>query len=101
MKNIYVRSYPPKNNIAKEFQVYLYIQPLPIVDIELSLGNEYSNKKFTTHINLFDILSFNMYTSKECDHAGFNLDINLFGFNMCYSKYDVRHWDDENGNWVK
>lgn len=38
------------------------------------------------------------FTTRE-DHAGFSLEIELFGWSIEYRFYDNRHWDYENGCW--
>jgi hypothetical protein len=34
------------------------------------------------------------------DHAGVNLELGLFGYEVHFTFYDSRHWDYENGCWV-
>jgi hypothetical protein len=33
------------------------------------------------------------------DHAGFELNIGLFGYRFSTMIYDTRHWDYKNGKW--
>lgn len=33
------------------------------------------------------------------DHAGMNLELGLFGYEIHFTIYDNRHWDYENGQW--
>lgn len=48
-----------------------------------------------------DIVCFNLSFTVKQDHAGFNLEIGLFSFNINLAIYDHRHWDDKTKNWVK
>ena len=34
------------------------------------------------------------------DHAGVNLELGLFGYEIHFTVYDNRHWDYENDKWV-
>lgn len=46
--------------------------------------------------NLFRIeLAF---TTKQ-DHAGVNLELGLFGYEIHFAFYDSRHWDNETNSW--
>jgi hypothetical protein len=33
--------------------------------------------------------------SHRCDHAGINLEVSLFSYNISFVIYDERHWDYE------
>lgn len=35
----------------------------------------------------------------NCDHAGADLKISLFGYKIEFSFYDTRHWCSENKTW--
>lgn len=35
----------------------------------------------------------------EKDHAGIEFKMTLFGFTICYTVYDDRHWDDDSCSW--
>ncbi len=56
---------------------------------------------FNFNINIFGLLSFWIRWSRKCDHAGFNLEIFLFGLRFHFNIYDCRHWDDETNDWEK
>ena len=34
------------------------------------------------------------------DHAGVNLELGLFGYEVHFTFYDSRHWDPEEGRWM-
>lgn len=38
------------------------------------------------------------FTVKQ-DHAGMNLELGLFGYEIHFTLYDNRHWDFENNCW--
>lgn len=37
--------------------------------------------------------------TSRCDHAGIQLMLGLFGYNVEFNLYDTRHWDYELGKW--
>lgn len=39
--------------------------------------------------------------TRGCDHAGFQLTFELFGFILTLQIYDHRHWDYENKKWCE
>jgi hypothetical protein len=45
------------------------------------------------------IIGFTFEFTMRQDHAGFSLEIELFGWGIDYRFYDNRHWDYENGCW--
>ena len=45
------------------------------------------------------IIGFTFDFTTRQDHAGFSLEIELFGWSIEYRVYDNRHWDYENGCW--
>lgn len=40
------------------------------------------------------------FTIRE-DHAGLNLELGLFGYEIHFNIYDHRHWNYEQGKWVE
>ena len=34
------------------------------------------------------------------DHAGFDFELGLFGYNFHFNFYDNRHWNDKEGRWM-
>ncbi len=40
-----------------------------------------------------DWLGMNFSLSHRCDHAGIDLEISLFTYNISFQIYDTRHWD--------
>ena len=47
------------------------------------------------------IINFEFRWSTRCDHAGLNLAVGLFGYNIDMSFVDTRHWDRDNNCWEK
>ena len=47
--------------------------------------------------NLFRI-EFQVTTQQ--DHAGVNLELGLFGYEVHFTFYDNRHWNHEEGRWM-
>lgn len=39
------------------------------------------------------------WTVRE-DHAGVNIELGLLGYEIHFTFYDNRHWDQENNRWV-
>lgn len=37
--------------------------------------------------------------TRNCDHAGLDVWVEIMGFRALLNVYDTRHWDDENGKW--
>jgi hypothetical protein len=35
------------------------------------------------------------------DHAGLDIDLGLFGYNIHFNFYDNRHWNSEEGRWMR
>lgn len=46
--------------------------------------------------NWFD---FNLRWSRKCDHAGFEINLELFGFYFIFNIYDKRHWNYGEDRW--
>ena len=46
------------------------------------------------------ILSFMLGWNIRCDHAGFDIELGLFGYNVHFNFYDNRHWNYEEGRWM-
>ena len=45
-------------------------------------------------------LRFEFEWTVRQDHAGVNLELGLFGYEIHFTFYDSRHWDYEKGQWV-
>jgi hypothetical protein len=71
-KNLFCRSGPITKHMAWEFEI---------------TRHNYTLAEFSTR-----------YTVKQ-DHAGFNLELGLFGYSMHFQIYDGRHWDYTNNCW--
>jgi hypothetical protein len=87
-----------------------------MIFLSLSLSNPFSNrysvvyektgKTWNPHkfwdlsiCKKSSIIGFAFDFTMRQDHAGFSLEIELFGWSIEYSFYDNRHWDYENGCW--
>ena len=46
------------------------------------------------------IFSFMLNWSIRQDHAGFDIELGLFGYNVHFNFYDNRHWNNEEGRWM-
>jgi len=87
-----------------------------MITLSLSLSNPFSNrysvvydktgKTWNPHkfwdlsiCKRSSIIGFTFDFTMRQDHAGFSLEIELFGWSIEYRVYDNRHWDYENGCW--
>lgn len=46
-----------------------------------------------------DIIGIDFDITHQCDHAGFSIQLSLFGYSAEYQFYDSRHWDRERKSW--
>lgn len=46
-----------------------------------------------------NLLRFEFGFTIRGDHAGTNLELGLFGYEIHFTFYDHRHWDYEQGRW--
>ena len=87
-----------------------------MIYLSLSLSNPFSNrysvvygktgKTWNPHkfwdlsiCKQSSIIGFTFDFTTRQDHAGFSLEIELFGWGIEYRFYDNRHWDYKNGCW--
>lgn len=100
MKTLYYWSQKPKENKAKELQIYTSLYLTPKLEFILNLSqSEYDTNIFNFNINIFGLFGFNIDKNKKTDHAGLSIELNLFGLVSYYNHYDIRHWNDENDTW--
>lgn len=52
-------------------------------------------------IRCYNFLRFEFAVTMREDHAGVNLELGLFGYEIHFTVYDNRHWDYDNNCWVK
>lgn len=52
-------------------------------------------------IRCYNLLRFEFELSIRQDHAGLNLELGLFGYEIHFTIYDNRHWDYINNRWEK
>ena len=46
------------------------------------------------------IVSFNFNWTIRQSHAGLDLELGLFGYDVHFQFYDNRHWNTEEGRWM-
>lgn len=46
------------------------------------------------------LIALSLDWSIRRDHAGFDFEVGLFGYNFHFNLYDSRHWNDEEGRWM-
>lgn len=54
---------------------------------------------YIVDLNFLRLIRFHFYKTRECDHAGTFLNIQLFGLDFDFEYKDVRHWDEEKEDW--
>lgn len=60
------------------------------------------NKAWEFAVNRFEEwqwFTFEVKLTRNCDHAGFHIELELFGLFVELSIYDVRHWSYEKNKW--
>lgn len=75
---------------------------IPFKDIFYRSGRVTKNKswEFQIYKSSYHLMEFSLrYDLKGCDHAGLNLNVNLFGYNLDFVVVDNRHWDYNNNCW--
>jgi len=87
-----------------------------MIYLSLSLSNPFSNRYSVVYEKIgktwnphkfwdlrickkSSIIGFTFDFTMRQDHAGFSLEIELFGWSIEYRFYDNRHWDYKNGCW--
>lgn len=46
-----------------------------------------------------NILCCKIHLTHRQDHAGLNIELGLFGWNIEFTIYDSRHWDNKKNSW--
>lgn len=46
-----------------------------------------------------DVIAITVEVTHRQDHAGFRLELGLFGYNIDFNFYDNRHWNDDTQSW--
>lgn len=94
--------FPWSKNKAYNFQLYFDFcvdyEPFIKSRFELLYGTSWFHIGFTF---LAGLIHLNTELSRKRDHAGFVLELGLFGVEILIQTYDKRHWDDENNCWLK
>lgn len=60
------------------------------------IPNKHWEVEVVKHRNL---VRFELGLTTQQDHAGLNLELGLFGYEICLRVYDHRHWDYINNKW--
>ena len=60
------------------------------------IPNKYWEVEIVKHRNL---IRFEFEWSIKQDHAGINLELGLFGYEISFRVYDSRHWDTITNTW--
>lgn len=84
-------------NKMKEFQINFYLYLSPVLNFNIDLRQDFD--LFNIDIDIFNLFKLSLVQSKECDHAGFIANLSVLGLEFSYTKYDIRHWDNENNSW--
>ena len=50
-------------------------------------------------LKLDNLLRIELQFTTQQDHAGFNFELGLFGYEVHFTFYDNRHWNYEEGRW--
>ena len=79
----------PWNNTFKNLWSRVYATPFKHKFIELELYKD----SF--------IVSFNFNWTIRQSHAGLDLELGLFGYDVHFQFYDNRHWNTQAGRWMQ
>jgi len=85
----------PKRFKVTEIQLSLLFKLIPVINFNIDMSIRYP----ILDINFLGLISLNIYKSTEEDHAGFYINLNLFGLDIDLNYHDVRHWDYDKDNW--
>lgn len=47
-----------------------------------------------------ELIRFEFEVTTQQDHAGFNIELALLGYQISFIFYDNRHWNSEEGRWM-
>lgn len=47
------------------------------------------------------LISFMFNWTTRQSHAGVDLEVGLFGYCVHFNLYDIRHWNSEEGRWMR
>lgn len=77
----------PRSNTFKNLWCRSYTTPFKNKFIEIELTQD------------FTLISFMFNWTIRQSHAGLDLEVGLFGYNVHFNFYDNRHWNNEAGCW--
>ena len=98
IKNLYCKISKPINNKFKEIQIYLNFNIAFNFNLDIKRNDKYDYYLDFDFLNLF---TFNICKTKNTDHAGFYLSLNIIYINIEYNNLDIRHWDYDNNCFEK
>jgi hypothetical protein len=63
-------------------------------------GKLSKNKSWEVEIlKVNSFVNFQLQYTTRTDHAGLRFELGLFGYELGFTIYDIRHWDYENNDW--
>ena len=77
----------PWSTTFKNLWNKVYATPHPSKYIELEVTHD------------FTLVTFMFNWTIRQSHAGLDLEVGLFGYNLHFQFYDIRHWNDEAGRY--
>jgi hypothetical protein len=92
IKNFYYKMIELSEFKTLEIQFYLCKMYFMGLDFSINLFSEY--KYFQFYLDLY-IFKIDLDISRRCNHQGIRFNISLFNVNFDFSKYDIRHYYDE------
>ena len=84
----------------KTLEIQFYLSKMYFAGLDFSIQLFSEDTYFQFYMDLY-ILKLDIDFSRRCDHQGLRLDFSLFNVNFDFSRYDIRHWDDETNDYQK
>ena len=92
IKNFFYKMFKLSELKTIEIQFYICQMYFDGFDFSINILNE--KKYFQFYLDLY-ILKLDLDFSRRCHHQGIRFNFSIFNVNFDFSKYDIRHWDDE------
>ena len=84
----------------KTLEIQFYLCQMYFDGLEFSIQILKDKTYFQFYLDLY-LLKLNLDFSRRCDHQGIRLNFSIFNVNFDFTKYDIRHWDDELNDYQK
>jgi len=84
----------------KTLEIQFYLCQMYFDGLEFSIQILKDKTYFQLYLDLY-ILKLNLNFSRRCHHQGIDLNFSIFNVNFDFTKYDIRHWDDELNDYQK